>query len=134
MAKSAEMLEQALADLQQLVGISRGSGQEGQLAQPLVLPEFSHEPAQSSAESPASTPPAGARRRIRIELGRARLTSEMAANLRSGTLVPLDRAASDPVDLLVDGRPSARGELLNMNGRLCVRICQIVSRRDGGIS
>jgi len=42
-----------------------------------------------------------------------------------GTVVPLDRRASDPVTLEVGGRVVARGRLLEIDGELAVRILEL---------
>ncbi len=49
---------------------------------------------------------------VSIELGAARLDEDSVAQLETGSLVTLDRHADDPVDIVVEGRVVARGELL----------------------
>jgi flagellar motor switch protein FliN/FliY len=41
--------------------------------------------------------------------------------------VPLNKLAGDPVDILVNGRLVARGEVLVLNDNFCVRIAEIVA-------
>lgn len=67
---------------------------------------------------------------LRIELGRTELLIEEVLQLREGTVVPLDKLAGDPVDILVNGRLIARGEVLVLNDNFCVRIAEILSPRD----
>jgi len=67
---------------------------------------------------------------LRIELGRTELLIEEVLQLREGTVVPLDKLAGDPVDILVNGRLIARGEVLVLNDNFCVRIAEILSTRD----
>src|SRR5206468_8021453 len=64
---------------------------------------------------------------LRIELGRTQLLIEEVLKLREGSVVPLDKLAGDPVDILVNGRLVARGEVLVLNDNFCVRIAEIVS-------
>lgn len=64
---------------------------------------------------------------IRIELGRTELLIEDVLQLREGSVVPLDKLAGDPVDVLVNGRLVARGEVLVLNDNFCVRIAEILS-------
>ncbi|MCA8986309.1 MAG: flagellar motor switch protein FliN [Planctomycetaceae bacterium] len=64
---------------------------------------------------------------LRIELGRTRLEIEEVVSLRSGSVVPLDKLAGDPVDILVNGKLIARGEVLVLNDNFCVRVAEIVS-------
>ena len=64
---------------------------------------------------------------LRIELGRTELLIEEVLKLREGSVVPLDKLAGDPVDILVNGRLVARGEVLVLNDNFCVRVAEIVS-------
>ena len=63
---------------------------------------------------------------VSIELGTARLDNDSLAQLDSGSLVTLDRHAEDPVDILVDGRLVARGELLVIDQEMAVRIVELI--------
>ena len=65
---------------------------------------------------------------LHIELGHAELSIDEAASLRPGAVVPLDTLARDPVDILVNGRLLARGEVLVLNDRFCVRVAEIIAR------
>jgi len=64
---------------------------------------------------------------LRIELGRAELLIEDVLKLREGSVVPLDKLAGDPVDILVNGRLIARGEVLVLNDNFCVRVAEILA-------
>lgn len=63
---------------------------------------------------------------LRIELGRTEMRLEEVLLLRSGSVVALDKLAGDPVDVFVNGRLIARGEVLVMNDNFCVRITELV--------
>ena len=63
---------------------------------------------------------------VSIELGTARLDDDSLAQLDTGSLVTLDRHADDPVDILVEGRLVARGELLVIEKELAVRIVELI--------
>jgi flagellar motor switch protein FliN/FliY len=65
---------------------------------------------------------------VRIELGRTRMLVEDVLRLGDGTVVELDKLAGDPVDIYVNDRPVARGEVLVLNDNFCVRISEILSR------
>jgi flagellar motor switch protein FliN/FliY len=54
----------------------------------------------------------GARLRLSSELGRTRLPAGQVVDLAGGAIVPLDRRATDPIDLFVNGMPFARGRLV----------------------
>jgi flagellar motor switch protein FliN len=64
---------------------------------------------------------------LRIELGRTELLIEEVLQLREGSVVPLNKLAGDPVDILVNGRLVARGEVLVLNDNFCVRVAEIVA-------
>lgn len=64
---------------------------------------------------------------LRIELGRTELLIEEVLKLREGAVVPLDKLAGDPVDILVNGRLVARGEVLVLNDNFCVRVAEILT-------
>lgn len=64
---------------------------------------------------------------LKIELGRSRMAIEDLMKLRKGSVVPLDKMAGDPVDVLVNGRLVARGEVLVFNDNFCVRVAELVS-------
>lgn len=64
---------------------------------------------------------------VRIELGQAELLIEEVLQLREGSVVPLDKLAGDPVDILVNGRLIARGEVLVLNENFCVRVAEILT-------
>lgn len=42
-------------------------------------------------------------------------------------MIELDKLAGDPVDVFVNDRPVARGEVLVLNDNFCVRINEILS-------
>ncbi len=63
---------------------------------------------------------------LKIELGRTQMLIEDVLKLRRGSVVTLDKLAGDPVDLFVNGRLVARGEILVMNDNFCVRIAELV--------
>jgi flagellar motor switch protein FliN len=50
--------------------------------------------------------------RVGAELGRATLPLAKAVGLSPGSVIELDRAADDPIDLYVNGRRFATGQLL----------------------
>ena len=65
---------------------------------------------------------------VHVELAQRRLSLDELARLRVGQLLPLDCRATDPVDLVADGRRIARGELVEIEGRLGVRVTQVTNR------
>jgi flagellar motor switch protein FliN/FliY len=70
---------------------------------------------------------------VRVELGRCSLRVRDVLALGAGSLVALDRAAGAPVDLYVNDKRVAEGELIALDERYGVRIVRILGpERDGG--
>jgi len=65
--------------------------------------------------------------RAKIELGRSRMLVEDVLKLSEGAVVELDKLAGDPVDVFVNDRLVARGEVLVLNDNFCVRVNEIVA-------
>jgi flagellar motor switch protein FliN/FliY len=66
---------------------------------------------------------------LKIELGRTQMHLEDVLKLRRGSVVPLDKLAGDPVDVFVNGRLIARGEVLVLNDNFCVRVAELVAAK-----
>lgn len=64
---------------------------------------------------------------VKIELGRTKMLIEDVLRLSEGAVVELDKLAGDPVDVYVNDRHVARGEVLVLNDNFCVRINEIVA-------
>jgi len=87
-------------------------------AMPLELTEFANAPV-------AATATADADQSLRIEMGSTLLDAGEAARLAGGSVVELDELAHDPVSIHADGNLIARGEIMVLDGRLCVRITEL---------
>jgi type III secretion system YscQ/HrcQ family protein len=59
------------------------------------------------------------------ELGRVTMSGRELLELRPGVVIPAGRPLSGPVDLTVGGRVVARGELVDVEGEIGVRITQL---------
>ena len=70
---------------------------------------------------------------VKIELGRSRMLVEDVLKLAEGSVVELDKLAGDPVDVFVNDRLVARGEVLVLNDNFCVRVNEIMAgvREEG---
>ncbi len=65
-----------------------------------------------------------------IELGRTEMLVEDVLKLSTGSVVELDKLAGDPVDVYVNGRLVARGEVLVLNDNFCIRVSEIVANLE----
>ena len=63
---------------------------------------------------------------VSIELGRTRETLENVMRLGEQSLVELDKQVGDPVDILVNGKLFARGEVVTVAENFGVRITEIM--------
>lgn len=64
---------------------------------------------------------------VTIELGRTEMLVEDVLRLASGSVVELNKLAGDPVDVYVNSRLVARGEVLVLNDNFCIRISEILA-------
>jgi flagellar motor switch protein FliN len=64
--------------------------------------------------------------KVTVELGSSRLKVKNVLELAKGSVVELDKLSGEPVDLLVNGRLMARGEVVVINENFGVRISEIL--------
>jgi flagellar motor switch protein FliN len=64
---------------------------------------------------------------LAVEIGRTSMTIGETLALGPGSIVSLNRLAGEPVDLLVNGRPIARGEVVVVDEEFGLRVTEIVS-------
>jgi len=67
---------------------------------------------------------------VTVELGRVRMLIKDVLDLSSGSIVELDRVAGEPVDLLVNGRLIAKGEVVVIEDNFGIRVTEIISPAD----
>lgn len=65
---------------------------------------------------------------VTVELGRIRLPLRELLRLQEGSVVELDRLAGAPVDVLANGTPVARGDVVVVGDELGVRISELLGR------
>ena len=62
---------------------------------------------------------------LTVEIGRTRMTIGETLALGPGAIVSLNRLAGEPVDLLVNGTPIARGEVVVIDEEFGLRITEV---------
>ncbi len=67
---------------------------------------------------------------ISVELGRTKLVVKEVVDLGVGSIVEIEKAAGEPVDILVNGRLVARGEVVVIEDNFGVRITEILNPRE----
>lgn len=68
--------------------------------------------------------------RVTVELGRTRMKLAQILELQHGSVVELDRLAGDPVDIFVNDRMVAHGEVVVVDDKFGVRITEMVSKNS----
>jgi flagellar motor switch protein FliN/FliY len=109
-----------------------GDPPAGAAVEPADMPDFSAGTAAGGGESEIDLLE-DVELNVKIELGRTRMLVEDVLKLGDGSVVELDKLAGDPVDVLVNDRLVARGEVLVLNDNFCVRINEIVSQSGEAI-
>lgn len=69
---------------------------------------------------------------VTVELGRVDLPLQQVVQLTDGSVIALDKMAGEPVDLLVNGRRIARGEVVVIGNNFGIKITQIVREEEPG--
>jgi flagellar motor switch protein FliM len=62
---------------------------------------------------------------VAVELARVPITAEEVVALKVGQVIDLNRVAGEPIDLSVNGKIVARGELVEVDGNLGVRVLSL---------
>ena len=103
------------------------------LTQTMELPELGPDPVQAQPRSidlllDVDLP-------LAVELGHAQMPIKSILELGVGSVIKLDKAAGDPVDVLVNGKLVARGEVVVVDENFGVRILGLVEpdQRLGGL-
>lgn len=109
---STEKIERALEDAAQTVAVEVGKlaslGSANPNGEPIGIENLLNVPV-----------------KVTVEVGRSRLTLAELVKLQAGSLVTLDREAHEPVDILVNGKVVARGEVVTIDQKYGVRITSV---------
>lgn len=72
--------------------------------------------------------------KVTVELGRTQMMLRQVLELQHGSVVELDRLAGDPVDIYINERLIARGEVVVVDDKFGVKITDLIStgREAGG--
>jgi flagellar motor switch protein FliN len=68
---------------------------------------------------------------LSVEVGRTRMTVGETLGLREGSVITLDRMADEPVDVLVNGKLIARGEVVVIDEQFGLRITTVLDTPAG---
>ena len=67
---------------------------------------------------------------LSVEVGRTRMTVGDTLDLREGSVITLDRMADEPVDVLVNGKLIARGEVVVIDEQFGLRITNVLDATE----
>lgn len=68
--------------------------------------------------------------KISVELGRTKMTLRQTLELVQGSVIELDRLAGDPVDVFVNERLFAKGEVVVVDDKFAVRITELIDPQN----
>ena len=97
-------------------------------------------PFETTTAAPRAVEPAGAELErlydvpveLAVEIGRTKMTIRETLGLGPGSIVTLDRTAGEPVDLLVNGKPIARGEVVVIDEEFGLRVTEVLAPKASG--
>ncbi len=69
---------------------------------------------------------------LTVELGRATMALKDVLELVENAIVPLDRQVDELLDIYVNGKPIAKGEVITEGGRFALRIVEMIGERRSG--
>ncbi|EGL82514.1 CheC, inhibitor of MCP methylation / FliN fusion protein [Caldalkalibacillus thermarum TA2.A1] len=102
---------------------------QGSPVQPVEFAEFDQ-------KQPATSPPKNLDLlmdiplQVTVELGRTKRTIKEILELSPGSILELDKLAGEPVDILINNKPIAKGEVVVIEENFGVRVTDILSQRD----
>jgi len=65
--------------------------------------------------------------RLSVEVGSSSLKLSHLLDLQEGSVVELDRQAHELLDIMVNGRLIAKGEVVTVNNRFGIRIVEVIA-------
>lgn len=125
-APASHPAEQAIEDAQQAAdAISAEAGEDGSL-RALDLPDLGGSVDSAGTGGASLSLLRDVNLQVKVELGRTRMYVEDVLRLNEDSVIELDKLAGDPVDIYVNDRHVARGEVLVVNDNFCVRVSEII--------
>jgi flagellar motor switch protein FliN len=67
---------------------------------------------------------------VTVELGRARMQIQEILKLGPGSIIELEKSAGDPVELFINDRPIAKGEVVVIDENFGIRLTSIVTASE----
>ena len=119
--------EEAIEQAQEAVDTIRAeTADEGGADGRMPLPDFGADDPAEGQDSAALALLRDVNLHVKVELGRTLMYVEDVLRLNENSIIELDKLAGDPVDVYVNERHVARGEVLVVNDNFCVRVSEII--------
>jgi len=67
---------------------------------------------------------------VSVQLGRTRMSVSDILNLGSGSVIELQKMANEPVDVLVNEAPFARGEVVVIEDHFAIKLTELVENSE----
>jgi flagellar motor switch protein FliN/FliY len=67
---------------------------------------------------------------VTVELGRTSKSIKEILDFSPGTIIELNRLAGEPIDILVNGKFVAKGEVVVVEEAFCIRVTEIIKQRQ----
>lgn len=100
------------------------------MSQAIDMPSFDAKPGSTASELPLVAVE-NVHVTVAVQLGRVTMTVGELLKMGRGSVIMLDRKVGEPVEVLVNGRAVARGELVLNEGQLGVTLIEIVKQPGG---
>lgn len=110
---------------QMIESFMSGAGDASTRLQPVVLDEVLPGGERGAALPAAANPLHAVKVQLQVCVGQASMTVGQLLGAREHEVLALDRNVEQPVDLLLEGRVVARGQLVAVDGRFGVRITEL---------
>jgi flagellar motor switch protein FliN/FliY len=110
---------------QMIESFMNGNAGEGPCAQPLEFGEAGAGRIEAEPLACAANALHAIRIRLQVRVGEASMTVAQLLEAREHEVLVLDRTLEQPVDLTLEGRVVARGELVALDGAFAVRITEL---------
>ena len=110
---------------QMIESFMNGSADTATRLQPIALDEVLPGTQPGATLAPAAHPLHAVKVQLQVCVGQAAMTVGQLLGAREHEVLALDRDVEQPVDLLLEGRVVARGQLVAVDGRFGVRITEL---------
>ena len=68
---------------------------------------------------------------ISVEVGNTKAPIRSVMSLSQGSIIELDKLAGEPLDLKINGKVFARGEVVVVNNKFGIRVVELFDIKDG---